>query len=308
MLKFISKAAGLMAPVAQKLAPAAAWTSAHASEIMLGGGVVLTLTGAGLGCKATLKAKDDLEEGLTRAEELKEAGAEQPEIGRAHVKTGLVLAKDYAVPVIVLTSGIALIVISHCKLRRELAVALAASDAWQLAFEEYRRRVVEDQGEEKDALYMHGDRKVKAEFHEVDPETGKDRKIKKEIIVRDGSIDPYMIPFNPWTCTEYPTGEGSYYKAIDMAEVASHFLTRKLLVKGRVFLWQAYEYFGHKYTPISGVAGWVLGGEGDDEVVVSVDEVYTQEELDLAKQENRSPKPELWLRFNCDGSILNVED
>ena len=302
------KIVGKFGPVVSRKSP----------EILLGAGIFSIGAGVVLACRATLKAKERVEKGMDEAEKAKEAKEftklfadnEEHEVAipvedvqlkvrKIHLKTGFSVVGKFVLPAMLIGTGVTCIVVSHNIQAKRLVAAVASLDALQLSFEQYRRNVIADQGPSADLRYLTGDQIVKADFYE-ESEDGKVKKVKKEVKVRKGCSDPYVKLFDECNSTEWRKSRGFN---LDFIQCQEAYFNRKLRLQGHVFLNDVYEALGFGYDPIGQFTGWILGGDGDDQIVFEVEETYDWEELELAKEEKRNPEPSFWVTFNVDGEI-----
>lgn len=302
---FISVLKTVSTQVTKTMAPVTAKVVEHAPELLLGGGGVCIVAGTVLACKKTLDVKETVDERLTEAEELKASGAEQSEIVKHHAKTALKVSGEYAVPATLVIGGLVMIGVSHNIISKRLVEAVAGMEAYRVALEQYRKRVAGELGPSKELeLYM-GNAIQKKDVY-VEQDDGKVKKQKLDVKVRnDGEfVDPYMVRFSKDTSTKW---QSESYRNYDFLENMQVLATRRLQVKGRLNLNWVYDELGMKYRPIGNVAGWVKGN-GDDCVIITVDESYSEQELEDAYAMGRPPIPDLWLSFNCEGNILNKDN
>lgn len=282
--------------VAAKVGPK---ISKASPEILLGAGIAGIVGGVVLACRATLKAKEKVDGHLDKVDELVGEEASQTEIRKAHVLCAIDVAKSYALPTLVLGTGVACIIVSHNIQSKRILAAMGALDALQLSFDQYRRNVIADQGPSADIRYMTGDKIEKAEFYEED-ESGKLKKVKREVRVRSGCADPYVKLFDDCNSSEWRAQRGWNLDFLQNQEV---FFNRVLRMKGHVFLNEVYEALGFEYEPIGQFVGWMIDGDGDGHIVFEVEECFLPEELALAKEQKRNPEPSFWVTFNVDGEI-----
>ena len=296
------KVLGKVAPVVKRKSP----------EILLVGGILCIGGGVVMACRATLKAKNVIDENLDKVEKWKEEPPEplngkdslETMIKKQHLKCAVDVCGKYALPVLLMGTGVTCIVVSHNIQAKRLVAALASLDALQLSFDQYRRNVIEDQGPSADVRYMTGDQIVKAEFYE-EGEDGKVKKVKKEVKVRKGCADPYVKLFDPCNSDEWRNSRGFNLDFIHGQEI---YFNRRLRLNGHVFLNEVYEALGFGYEPIGQFVGWKIGGDGDDQIVFEIEEVYDWEEIEAAKEDRRNPEPSFWLTFNVDGEIWDKLD
>ena len=302
---FISVLKTASTQIAKTMAPVTAKAVEHAPELLLGSGGVCIVAGTVLACKKTLDVKETVDERLTEAEQLKESGAEQSEIVKHHAKTALKVSGEYAIPATLVIGGLVLIGMSHNIMNRRLVEAVAGMEAYRVALEQYRKRVASELGPSKELELYTGNAIQKRDVY-VKQEDGKLKKQKLDVKVRnDGEfVDPYMVRFSKDTSTEW---QDEAYRNYDFIENIQVLATRRLQVKNRVNLNWVYDELGMRYRPIGNVAGWVKGN-GDDCVIITIDESYSEQELEDAYAMGRPPIPDLWLSFNCEGNILNKDN
>ena len=291
--------------VGSKVAPLTAKLSAHAPEILLVSGLGCIGGGTVLACKKTLDAKEIVEEGMSEAEDLKAADAEQGEIAKCHISTGAKVARAYALPATLIVGGTVMVGMSHGIMNKRMLEAIGAANAYQAALEQYRKRVAGELGPSKELELYNGGTVRKEEVYQ-ETEDGKMKKSKVEVKVRDDRefADPYMVRFAKDTSNQWQSED---WRNMDFIQTVQTWSTRRLMVEGRLFLRDVYRELGLKYRPIGAVAGWAMGN-GDDCVIIDVDQSYSSEELEAARIECRPPVPDLWLKFNCEGNIVNIED
>lgn len=170
----------------------------HSPEILVMAGIAGTVVSAVLACKATTKVAEILDETkgtLDTIHEGMETGAINgqeytTEDGKkdtvvVYAQTGMKLAKLYAPAIILGTLSITSILASNNILRKRNVALGAAYAAIDKSFKEYRGRVIERFGEQVDTELKYGIKAKKFEEIEVDPETGKEKKVKKTVMVAD---------------------------------------------------------------------------------------------------------------------------
>lgn len=274
-------------------------------EILLGAGILSIGAGVVLACKATYEVKDVIEDNLDDVEMMSQPTEDddpektQVAIRKKHLSCAVEVSRRYVLPILLVGTGVTCIIVSHNIQAKRLVAAMASLDALQASFDQYRRNVVDDQGADADIRYLTGDKVVKADFYE-EGEDGKVKKVKKEVKVRNGCADPYVKLFDECNSTEWRKSRGFN---LDFIQNQEAYFNRKLRLQGHVFLNDVYEALGFGYEPIGQFTGWILGGDGDDQIVFDVEETYDWEELESAKEEKRNPEPSFWVTFNVDGEI-----
>ena len=293
--KVTQTAASTGAKIATKVGP-------KAPELLLAGGVVLILTGTVTACVATVKAKEKFEEGVEKAERIKEDSPEPLNgtdtvdvmVRRSYLKTGLDIAQSYIIPAALITSGVFCIVISHNMEHKRMLAAVATLDAVNLKFEEYRRNVVQDQGPSADIRYLTGDVSAKADFYE-EQEDGKVKKVKKNVKVRKNSADLFAKLFDDCNSTEWKKEKWRNREFFDNQSV---FHKRKLICEGRVLWWDVMKDFGFAFDPVYTQYNWVLTGSySDDEPMYEIVERFSENEIAAAAEARRNPEPSFWIEF-----------
>lgn len=182
----------------------------HSPEILVVAGIAGTVVSAVLACKATTKVAEILDETkgtLDTIHEGMETGAINgqeytTEDGKkdtvvVYAQTGMKLAKLYAPAIILGTLSITSILASNNILRKRNVALGAAYAAIDKSFKEYRGRVIERFGEQVDTELKYGIKAKKFEEIEVDPETGKEKKVKKTVMVADPNLQSdYAVYFD----------------------------------------------------------------------------------------------------------------
>ena len=183
----------------------------HSPEILVVAGVVGAVASAVIACKATTKvsrineeAKDSIdtihesaEKGVTPAGETYSVEDSKKDLSIVYVQTGIKYAKLYAPAVILGTLSITSILASNNILRKRNIALGAAYAAIDKSFKEYRGRVIERFGEQVDHELKYNLKAKKFEEIEVDPETGKEKKVKKTVTVADPNLQSdYAVYFD----------------------------------------------------------------------------------------------------------------
>lgn len=170
----------------------------HAPEILLGAGTVGVIAGSVLACKATLKLEsiiDDTKDMVECAHDIHDGKVKLKEgetYSDADLRTDIMKAygvcagkilRIYAPAVIVGALSIASFFGSHRIMKRRYLELGAAYTTLGAHFARYRKRVVDELGEEKDKQFYNGTTIHKIKEKVTDPETGKTKTVTKEIEV-----------------------------------------------------------------------------------------------------------------------------
>lgn len=288
----------------------------YSPEILVVVGVVGVVSSAVMACKATTKAGDILEEAREKLDNIHEA----EELGKVrdvdytledakkdttivYVRTGLKFAKLYGPSVILGALSITSILASNNILRKRNVALGAAYAAIDKSFKEYRGRVVERFGDAVDRELKYNIKAQKIDDIEVDPETGKEKKVKKTINVVGSDLEcsPYAKFFD----------EGSEYYEKDpernlfFLRAEQNYANDKLRARGYLTLNEVYERLGIPTTKAGQIVGWVYDLDkpnGDNYVDFGIYDIYREKNRDFVNGYERS----ILLDFNVDGDILDL--
>lgn len=178
----------------------------HSPEILVVAGIAGTVVSAVLACKATTKVAeildetkgtldtihDGMETGAINGHEYTNEDGKKDTV-EVYAQTGMKLAKLYGPAIILGTLSITSILASNNILRKRNVALGAAYAAIDKSFKEYRGRVIERFGEQVDTELKYGIKAKKFEEIEVDPETGKEKKVKKTVMVADPNLQSDYI-------------------------------------------------------------------------------------------------------------------
>lgn len=277
----------------------------HSPEILVMAGIAGTVVSAVLACKATTKVAEILDETkgtLDTIHEGMETGAINgqeytTEDGKkdtvvVYAQTGMKLAKLYAPAIILGTLSITSILASNNILRKRNVALGAAYAAIDKSFKEYRGRVIERFGEQVDTELKYGIKAKKFEEIEVDPETGKEKKVKKTVMVADPNLQSDYAVYFDSKSRNYETNP-DYNRMFLKAQQA--FANDKLQTRGHLFLNEVLDDLDLPRTPAGQIVGWTKDGP-DGYVNFRIVEV--EREIEGGRHE-----PALLLDFNVEGNI-----
>lgn len=277
----------------------------HSPEILVVAGIAGTVVSAVLACKATTKVAEILDETkgtLDTIHEGMETGAINgqeytTEDGKkdtvvVYAQTGMKLAKLYAPAIILGTLSITSILASNNILRKRNVALGAAYAAIDKSFKEYRGRVIERFGEQVDTELKYGIKAKKFEEIEVDPETGKEKKVKKTVMVADPNLQSDYAVYFDSKSRNYETNP-DYNRMFLKAQQA--FANDKLQTRGHLFLNEVLDDLDLPRTPAGQIVGWTKDGP-DGYVNFRIVEVERE-------AEDGRHEPALLLDFNVEGNI-----
>lgn len=277
----------------------------HSPEILVVAGIAGTVVSAVLACKATTKVAEILDEtkgALDTIHEGMETGAINGqeytnEDGKkdtvvVYAQTGMKLAKLYGPAIILGTLSITSILASNNILRKRNVALGAAYAAIDKSFKEYRGRVIERFGEQVDTELKYGIKAKKFEEIEVDPETGKEKKVKKTVMVADPNLQSDYAVYFDSKSRNYETNP-DYNRMFLKAQQA--FANDKLQTRGHLFLNEVLDDLDLPRTPAGQIVGWTKDGP-DGYVNFRIVEVERE-------TEDGRHEPALLLDFNVEGNI-----
>lgn len=277
----------------------------YSPEILVVAGIAGTVVSAVLACKATTKVAEILDETkgtLDTIHEGMETGAINGqeytnEDGKkdtvvVYAQTGMKLAKLYGPAIILGTLSITSILASNNILRKRNVALGAAYAAIDKSFKEYRGRVIERFGEQVDTELKYGIKAKKFEEIEVDPETGKEKKVKKTVMVADPNLQSDYAVYFDSKSRNYETNP-DYNRMFLKAQQA--FANDKLQTRGHLFLNEVLDDLDLPRTPAGQIVGWTKDGP-DGYVNFRIVEVERE-------TEDGRHEPALLLDFNVEGNI-----
>ena len=278
-------------------------------DIMLVGGILAAGATVVTACIATKKAipvveeahqeLDDIHNEVLRAESL----AEEKELVKREKKESFLayrrflwkLCKIYGLPVFLFILAVGLILGSHGILKQRYVSTTLAYKALDEAFKDYRNRVREGVGEEKELHFFHGTEEG-GEVTVID-ENGEAHTTKDIVKTKDKKYSPYEFDFNAKTAPQNWEGNSDYnFTFLRMIESHANDLLNS---RGHVFLNEVLDALGMKRTKEGAVVGWIKGCGGDDYVDFGVYDYYTDEYCDAQNGYLKN----IHLNFNVDGVI-----
>lgn len=277
----------------------------HSPEILVVAGIAGTVVSAVLACKATTKVAeildetkgtldtihDGMETGVINGQEYTTEDGKKDTVV-VYAQTGMKLAKLYGPAIILGTLSITSILASNNILRKRNVALGAAYAAIDKSFKEYRGRVIERFGEQVDTELKYGIKAKKFEEIEVDPETGKEKKVKKTVMIADPNLQSDYAVYFDSKSRNYETNP-DYNRMFLKAQQA--FANDKLQTRGHLFLNEVLDDLDLPRTPAGQIVGWTKDGP-DGYVNFRIVEVERE-------TEDGRHEPALLLDFNVEGNI-----
>ena len=294
----------------QKLGPTGLKLQKHAPDILVGAGIVSIGGGVVCACRATIKAETVMAERHEKLDAVKQLVADQDvseatyseqdaeqDVKIINTQAALAVAKLYLPAGGFLLLGVLNILAAH-NLQKDRLMALAAGYNGLLAsFAEYRTRVVEDQGIDKDMEYLHG--VTEAEVVEVKTVRGKE---KEEIVPAEvldkANLSIYARVFDDsnmeWT-------KDQTYN-LHFLKSQQNMANQILKDRGYIFLNEVYQMLGFEPVPFGQLVGWMDGIGGDGFVDFGIYDERNREARDFVNGREKA----IWLDFNVDGVIYDM--
>lgn len=268
--------------------------SKKSPTLLFAGGIVGVLSGTVLACRATVKVGAALEEFKAEVDELKTSGLEhaqtqndyRKDLTYVYAKNTVTIVRLYAPAVLIGGIGIACLTTSHIQLTRRNNALMAAYATLNAAYENYRERVREEVGAEKELDLYHG-----ATTHQIADKDGKPISVKA---VDPNQWSPYARFFNEVS----PHFQDSKELNRIWVQCQQEYLNNLLRARGHVFLNEAYDALGLDRSSAGQVVGWIINGDGDNFIDFGLFNAYQSKNFDARE-------PVILLDFNVDGVIYD---
>ena len=248
----------------------------NSPEILLGAGIVGFVGTIVLACRATCRADEVLEfhrrkiKDINDAKEIADADPEgemsydielyRQDKAIRYLKTTGSLAKLYAPTIAVGTLSLACILTSRNIMQKRYLGVVAAYNGVSAAFEEYRKRVRDEYGEDLDKHFRYGTTYDELPVYD---ENGKKTKEKEKV----EKTETEMVVPNDDTCRFFDSSNPNWDKNPTFSMMwlrgQQNILNDVLHTRGHVFLNEVYDALGFPRTPQGAVLGWI-DGEGDN--------------------------------------------
>lgn len=283
--------------------------SKHSPVILFAAGVVGVGATVVLASRATLRSQKILDQHRHAVEtastlynnpELNTTGEEytsrqyKRDLAVIYSTTFTQLARQYGPSVVIGVAAIAALTGSHVVLTRRYAGVTAAYAAMHKGFDEYRKRVVEQFGDEKDKELRYGlvDRTVVEEG----PEGPVTTTVKR---LGDHKYSVYARMFEKGSSTSW-SHEPGYNRHFIACQ--QQYANDKLRAQGHLFLNEVYDMLGLQRSKEGAVVGWVWGDCGDGYVDFGVFSGDRYMGMEFVKDNERA----VMLDFNVTGVIYDL--
>ena len=237
------------------------------------GGVGLMIAGTVTACKQTLKAEEVLDQHRKRVQAIETAASDEiykdqyteedakKDVQKDLIKTGLEFVNLYKTPIILSISGVSCILWGTKKLNTKVKDLTIGTTALLKAIDEYRNRVAQEIGKEKEEeIFLNTEKK-----EIVDQETGEVKTIERFKDDRDVK-NPYILTFGPFANqrpTDSPKRNPVYmenHPTLNLATVTQveESSQRTLENNGKLYLFEVCKNLGIECPPELLGAGWVV--------------------------------------------------
>ena len=179
----------------------------NSPEILMGAGLACLVGSIAYTVVGTLNAGVEIADMVEDIDELDSrniADKDQKKEKRTiYISSGINIARDY-VPAIVLATASAACLIGSNTIMRHRALSIAAAySALDVAFSDYRKRVIEEYGVDVDRSLRYGLKNKEIDVEHIDDETGEVTHTTEKVVEKDDS------PTNVWYQHQYELPDGS---------------------------------------------------------------------------------------------------
>lgn len=301
--------------VARKAGNAELILKKNSPEILLGVGIASFIGTVVAACNATLRADEVLDYHKQKMKDIhdaKEIADQNPEdeleyddhlykqdMAFQYLKTTGKLIKLYAPSITLGVLSLGCILTSRNIMQKRYLGVVAAYNGVSMAFEEYRKRVRDEYGEDLDKHFRYGTEYSSDTIIDVD-ENNKKTKTK----ISTENVDTSKLSSGDDTCRVFDSSNPNWDKnpsfSLMWLRGQENILNDLLHTRGHVFLNEVYTALGFPHTPQGAVLGWI-DGDGDDCIDFGLRD-YNRE--NVRKFVNGMDNIIL-LDFNHDGVIIN---
>lgn len=277
----------------------------YSPEILIVIGVATSVASVAMAVKATRKVDyilDAHDEAMNSIEIALDLGAEKYSKEDAakdtvitYIQTGAQLAKLYAPAIVLEAVSVTSILAAYGIIKKRNLALVAAYNGITEAFENYRKRIIEDFGEQYDDDVRHGVRRTQIKATEVG-ENGKKKKVDKEVVALDGGgkRSPYARVFDRGSLFWKNNTEMN----LMFLRTQQNYANDILRIRGHLFLNEVYDMLNIPHTREGAVVGWILEKGKSNYVDFGI---YTLENSRFVN----GLETDVWLDFNVDGLIFD---
>ena len=287
---------------------------AYSPEILLVIGITGTVASTILACRATLKVEGVLDEHRSKTDKINECWdkvksgeialdtySEQDhkkDLAVTYTQTAVDFIKLYGPAISLGVVSIVCIVSGHGIMKKRNLALVAAYKAVEEGFNAYRKRVIEEHGEQADYMYKNGLRSVEVtEMAYTDEEGVKHKAETRTVLSNDATPSVYSRFFDE-SCAQW--SKNAEYNLMFLRSQQNYY-NDMLTARGHVFLNEVYDSLGIPRSQAGSIVGWVLGG-GDSKIDFGIFDGDRMRARDFVNGYERS----ILLDFNVDGVIYDL--
>jgi len=283
----------------------------YSPEILMVVGITGVVGSTILACKATLKVEEVLDEHQEKIDRIADGwekvicgdvpaekyteDAHTRDLTVTYLQTSVEFIKLYGPAVTLGVASIGCVVGAHGIMKKRNVALMAAYKAVEEGFSAYRKRVIEEHGEDIDYMYKNGLR-VEEIIETETTKSGKTKEVKKQQVVKDSEGHSVYSRFFDSSCTQW--SKDPYYNLMFVRQQQNYF-NDLLKIRGHVFLNEVYDALGLDRTKPGSVVGWCLGN-GDDYIDFGI---Y---DIDGNSRFVNGLERSVLLDFNVDGVIYDM--
>lgn len=282
-------------------------------EIFIGAGIGFMVASTVFACKATLKADEVLKkrdtdiEKAKRLKEIVESGDEKytkdnysdkdyrEDVFISYVGMVKGFVKIYWPAITCGIIGTASILYGHDILTKRNVAIAAAYKTVKEGYSEYRKRVIEELGEDADKRFKYGLQKKDIEIEQ----SKEDGSVKKKNIKNAEVIDGYSKNAKFFDASSRHWEKSPEYN-LHFLRNQQAYANQLLQTRGHVFLNEIYDMLDIPRTKEGAVEGWVKEGAGF--IDFGIYELYSEAARDFVNGYENV----ILLDFNVDGNILDL--
>lgn len=284
--------------VTRKASMATLLAKKNSPQVLFAAGVVGFGATVVLACRATLKVSDVLDETNKELVDIEATVAEADQTkakARVFVNSGFQMARLYGPTIIVGSLSVAALAGSNRILTKRNAALSAAYAGLDKSFRQYRDRVREELGEEKELDLYTGARE---ETIKIEGDNGpKKTKVKKR---GSDSVSPYAVMFDE-TNKNWKTVPDHNRVFL---EAQQRYMNHRLHAYNYVLLNDVYETLGYPKTSAGAVVGWVVNHDHARDQYID----FGLGDWPSAEDYKNGTEHAIMLDFNVDGPVYDLID
>ena len=288
----------------------------YSPEVLLVTGVGGTIISTAMFCKATFKSEQVMQKHIDNRAKIQECwakvengeipfseyseGDHKKDLTIVYAQTVVDYTKLFGPSVTLGLASLACIASGYGIFRRRNVALAAAYKVLEEGFASYRKRVVEEYGEERDYMYKNGLVMKQITETEVDAD-GKTRKVKKNVLAPKGpnELSVYARFFDEMSTEWSKTGEYN----LMFLKAQQNYFNNLLLARGHVFLNEVYDALGIPRSSAGSLVGWLVNNDGSGDNYIDFG-VFDGDNPRAREFVNGYEKA-ICLDFNVDGVIYD---